>query len=130
MNEASNSIGKRLGRFIALIVGVATLVTAIVVTQRLSQDSLALLVGLSCGVMAMAPTVGLALLIWRREMRQQRQSSQPGMAAPTPPVVVVTPQALPGYGPQANAYRPSKDEDWQWQSNGRQRTFTIVGGEQ
>ena len=92
--EAREPWGKRLGRFAALLGSVFVVTLAVVVTQRLSQDSLALMVGLACGVMAMLPTVVLGLLIWRREITRQT-TRHPANTAP--PVVVVAPQAGPRY---------------------------------
>lgn len=120
---------KRLGRFVAMLGAVAVVVGVVVVTQRLSQDSLALLVGLSCGVAAMLPTIGLTLLVWRREEARQQSMRQNPHA--TPPVVVVAPQAMPGYGMQPSLSAPAQQvAPWQWQPAANERTFTIVGGEE
>lgn len=127
MSETQESLGKRLGRF-AVLFGVVFVATAVVViTQRLSQDSLALLVGLSCGVAAMLPTLVLGVLVWRREMMRQTTSRMPNVM---PPVVIVTPQALPGYGVQQPAFGDA-GLAWPWNNAQQQaRTFTIVGGEE
>ena len=123
------SLGKRLGRFVVMLGTVAVVVGVVVVTQRLSQDSLALLVGLACGVSAMLPTIGLALLVWRREDTRQRSMQQNPQAMP--PVVVVAPQALPGFGMQPSLPAPAQQAaSWQWQPAANERTFTIVGGEE
>lgn len=125
--ETREPFGKRLGRFVALISIVFTVALVVVVTQRLSQDSLALLIGLACGVAAMLPTLLIGVMIWRREMQQQA-SRMPTTA--TPPVVIVTPQALPGYGMQQPAL---SDGGYAWPWTGVQqpaRTFTIVGDEE
>ncbi len=119
---------KRLARFVALVGAVFGIVLAVVVMQRLSRDSLALLVGLTCGVAAMLPTLGLGFLLWRREVteRDARQNAAPA----TPPVVVVAPQSLPGYGaPQPALTQSQSSTAWPWQSAPAERTFTIVGGE-
>lgn len=122
-------LGKRLGRFAAMLGAVAVVAVVVVVSQRLSQDSLALLVGLACGVAAMLPTIGLALLVWRRE--DARQQSMRQNAPVTPPVVVVAPQALPGYGMPPSLPAPAQQAaPWQWQPAANERTFTIVGGEE
>ncbi len=126
--ETREPFGKRLGRFVALISIVFTVALVVVVTQRLSQDSLALLIGLACGVGAMLPTLLLGVVIWRREMQQQQQVSRMPMA--TPPVVIVTPQGLPNYGVQQPAL---SDGGFTWPWAGVQqpaRTFTIVGDEE
>jgi len=126
MMETREPLGKRLGRFVALIGIVFTVALVVVVTQRLSQDSLALLIGLACGVAAMLPTLLIGIVIWRREMQQQASR----MPSATPPVVIVTPQALPGYGVQHPAL---SDGGFAWPWGGAQqpaRTFTIVGNEE
>lgn len=125
--EARESLSKRLGRFVTLLGVVFTVGVAVVVTQRLSQDSLALLIGLACGVAAMLPTLLLGVVIWRREMQQQQATRVP---TATPPVVIVTPQALPGYGMQQPTL---SDTGFIWPWSGAQqpaRTFTIVGDEE
>ena len=126
--QTREPLGKRLGRFVGLLSVVAVVVGVVVVTQRLSQDALALLVGSACGVMAMAPTIALALLVWRREeTRQQASHANPAMM---PPVIVVTPQALPGYGVQPSLPGSVQQTAWQWQPTPNERVFTIVGGEE
>jgi uncharacterized membrane protein len=126
--ETREPLGKRLGRFVALIGVVSAVTIVVVITQRLSQDSLALLIGLTCGVAAMLPTLLIGVVIWRREMQQQQQASR--MPTTTPPVVIVTPQALPGYGMQQPALTDT-GYVWPW-ANTQQpaRTFTIVGDEE
>ena len=126
--EPPPSLGQRLGRFFGLLGALFAIALAVIITQRLSHDSLALLIGLSCGVMAMLPTLALGLFIWRREdARRQLQSQSPQQPAysPAPPVFVVTPQQLlPGYGQQP-AFGPPNP----WAAATPERTFTIVGDE-
>jgi len=126
------SLGKRLGRFVMLIGAIFAIAAAVIITQQLSRDSLALLIGLTCGVMAMLPTLGLGFLVWRREdVRRhertqapiQQQHTQPYA---TPPVIVVSPQALPGYGQQPALGQQGAAGPWMPASG--QRNFTIVGG--
>jgi hypothetical protein len=126
------SLGKRLGHFVTLIGAIFAVAAAVIITQQLSRDSLALLVGLTCGVMAMLPTLALGFLVWRREdaRRQvqpqsqiQQQHSQPYAS---PPVIVVSPQALPGYSQQqAHGQQGSTNP---WMPAASPRNFTIVGG--
>ena len=128
--EPREPLRKRFGRFVAMIGLVFAVTLAVVVTQRLSQDSLALIVGLTCGVAAMLPTILLVLFVWRREMT--RQTAAQHSMSPTPPVVVVAPQALPGYGPQQPGYNyGNPNAAWQWGGAPQpERTFTMVGGEE
>ncbi len=130
----SSPLGQRLARFVALMGATFAITAAVIVTRRLSEDSLALLIGLSCGVMAMLPTLALGFIVWRREDAQrcetaqqqeqsQRQFGYPGM----PPVIVVAPQAMPTDYQRAfgapNATAP-------WMPQPGHRTFTIVGDEE
>ena len=118
-------LAKRLGRFATLIGAIFAIAVAVIMTQQLSRDSLALLIGLSCGVMAMAPTIALGYLVWRRDDRRRQERVEPIQqqpAYPTPPVIVVSPQALTGPGqagpPPSAAWNPTPTR----------REFTIVGG--
>ncbi len=125
-------LGKRIGRFVTLMGVMFAVSGGVVVTQRLSDDALALLLGLSCGIATMLPTVVLGGLWVKRELGQRgavRQTPEPVMGQPQ--VIVVTPQALPGYGQgyghnyghAAPAAIPS-----QWQPVSAAREFKIVGG--
>ena len=121
-------LGKRLARFFGLLGALFAIAMAVIVTQRLSRDSLALLIGLTCGVLAMVPTMALGILIWRRESARREEAAARRPAYPqSPPVIVVTPQGLPNYGDGSKAL-PSAP--WQWASPQNQREFTIVGGEE
>ncbi len=127
--QVSEPLGKRLARFGSLLSVVVLVTGIVVVTQRLSRDALALLVGLTCGVMAMTPTIGLGLWMWRRE--EKRQSSVSTNPVVTPPVIVLTPQTLPGYGgAQPTLPGSAAQTTWPWQPAPNERVFTIVGGEE
>jgi hypothetical protein len=127
------ALGQRVTRFVALLGVVFAITAAIIVTRRLSQDSLALLIGLSCGVMTVMPTLGLAFIVVRREDAQRRQESHHDQAqrqfgyTGSPPVIVVAPQAMPGdYRTALGAPNPAGS----WMPQQSQRTFTIVGDEE
>ncbi|HOT93266.1 MAG TPA: hypothetical protein PLJ78_15545 [Anaerolineae bacterium] len=124
--ETREPLSKRLGRFMALLGSIVAITVIVVITQRLSQDSLALLVGLTCGVGAMLPTILLGVYLWQREIN--RQAAQ-RTASTAPPVVVVTSQAPLGYGLQPPAFG-DPNTVWQWNNAPQNRTFTIVGGEE
>lgn len=127
--EKRESLSKRLGRFIALIATVFAIMAAVLVTQRLSQDSLALLLGLACGVATMTPTLGIGFVLWRRE-ESRRAAIQAAPAMGQPPVVIVTPQALPGYPMGRPALMTPEQQAWQWNQAQSQRNFMIVGGDE
>lgn len=59
-----------------------------VISFRLSADALALIVGVLLGIIALVPTLALAMLMLRRNQQQ----SEDRMSAPTqqPPVIVVS----------------------------------------
>ncbi|NMC02750.1 MAG: hypothetical protein GYA30_10305, partial [Chloroflexi bacterium] len=61
------SLGTRFKRFLLLVVILAVVVFIVVVTQRLSDDALALLVGLAAGLAAMTPALVLLGTLWRRQ---------------------------------------------------------------
>ncbi|MBN2007119.1 MAG: hypothetical protein JXA21_27455 [Anaerolineae bacterium] len=119
----------RLGRFVTVVVIVAVIALVVVITQRLSNDSLALLIGLGCGIIAMVPALGLSWLMLRRETARQQQVAHTPPST-TPPVIVVTPQmpALPGYSVSPPAVTTQATVPWPATTSGR--TFTIVGGEE
>lgn len=122
-----DSLSGRVGRFVALLGLVAVVTAVVVVTQRLSDDALALLVGLSCGVAALAPTVGLGVWLWRRqELERQREAQRSSAPAAAPPVIVVAPGALPGYG---NPWVALPSPPATWEAAPAERKFTIVGEE-
>lgn len=133
MNQQPESLQKRLGRFVAWVTAVFGITAAVIITQRLSADSLALLVGLTCGIAAMVPTLGLGFFIWRRALMQHETIAQHQAAtsAMSPPVVIVSPQALPGYGmPQHPAVAPGNVQTWGQPTPSTQRQFMIVGDDE
>ncbi len=128
MDEEREPLGKRIKRFVSLVVIVLTITTAVIVTQRLSSDALALLIGLIAGIAVMVPMIAFLIFIWRRqEMRRQEQNNRQGSTHP-PQVVVVSPPVLPGY----SANRPAlwdQNQSGNWALAPNERNFTIVGGE-
>lgn len=120
-------LGQRVARFVALISLIVGIVGVVVVSERLSQDALALTLGLACGVAAMAPTVLLAVLLWRRAERSAVQSAASAPAAQpyAPPVIVVAPPALPAQN--ADAYRTAALNPAWMPGYPAERKFTIVG---
>ncbi len=125
------SLGKRLGRFVTLIGAIFAVTAAVIITQQLSRDTLALLVGLTCGVMAMLPTLALGFLVWRREDARHQGQTQQQHTQPyaTPPIIVVSPQTMPGMT-NGQPVLPLSRQPWSWAPSQSQRSFTIVGGEE
>jgi hypothetical protein len=93
---------------------------AVIVSNRLSDESLAVLAGAVCGVGAAIPTSLLIVAVARRRDEPRVQPTMPQGAYP--PVVVVTP---PGGQQRPNtwdAFPPAL-------SAPMQRHFTVVGDE-
>ncbi|HNT76046.1 MAG TPA: hypothetical protein PKH77_13610 [Anaerolineae bacterium] len=122
-----DTLGKRLGRWATLLGVVFVIMLAVVVAQRLSDDTVALLLGLGCGIAVMTPTLGFGFLLLRREWTR---AATPAATPPTgtPQIIVVAPPALPGYGAPVT-YPQVPNNAWSQPAN-TGRTFTIVGGEE
>ena len=122
MNERDTrrNTGTRLKIFGGLVVMAFAVTLAVIVSNRLSDESLAVLAGAVCGVGAAIPTSLLIVAVARRRDEPRVQPSMPQGAYP--PVVVVTP---PGGQQRPNtwdAFPPSL-------SAPMQRHFTVVGDE-
>jgi hypothetical protein len=127
MPEHTEPLGKRIGRFILLLGVVFAISAGFIVTQRLSRDSLALLIGLSCGVAAMLPTVVIFVLWMRREDSRRKDIQIHSTPQNQPQVIVVAPQSIPGYGSGYSNSTPAALPS-QWQPPVQEREFKIVGG--
>ncbi len=123
-----NDLGARVGRFFMLMGVLFALSLGVVVADRLSRDTLALLIGLALGAVMLLPLTAFLLLLWRRQER--RLSAQMEMQAATrsasPPVIVVAP---PMYGtPHQPTRALQQDALSAWEQAPRsQRAFTFVG---
>jgi len=122
MNERQNRNDRwgRLKLFAGLTVMLFAVTLAVIVGNRLSDQALAVLAGVVCGVGAAIPTSLLIVAVSQR--RRDEPRAQPPMQQGTyPPVVVVTP---PGSWQRPNAWNtlpPSLTAPMQ-------RNFTVVGG--
>ena len=97
--EERPRVGQRLGRFVALVGVVFAVVTAVVLVQRLSDDTLALIIGLLLAGVPLLAIIGLLIFVLTR--RGQRQP--PPQQMTIPPIIMQIPQqpqspALPDYG--------------------------------
>jgi hypothetical protein len=113
--------GRRLKILVGLVLMAFAVTLAVIVSSRLSDESLAVLAGAVCGVGAAIPTSLLIVAVSRRRDEIRPQPTMP--QAPYPPVVVVTP---PG-GPQ-------RFDAWNTLPSSLgapiQRHFTVVGDAQ
>ena len=96
--EERPRLGQRLGRFVALVGVVFAVVVAVVVVQRLSDDTLALIIGLLLAGVPLLAIIGLLIFVLAR--RSQRQ---PPQQMTIPPIIMQIPQqpqspAFPDYG--------------------------------
>jgi hypothetical protein len=127
MSEITEPIGKRIGRFIFFLGIIFAVSAGFIITQRLSKDSLALLLGLTCGVAAMLPTVVLIFLWMRHDLNRRKGEQSAPSSLGQPQVIVVAPPALSDYysgyhNPISTSVKP------QWNTAKQEREFTIVGG--
>lgn len=100
-NQQPPSVSGRIGRFFALLGIVFVVTVVVVVTQRLSDDALALLVGGIAVAFVTVPIVGLlGFILFRREQQQRaRNLNNNGQ----PQVIVVNP---------ATAALPAPQQSW------------------
>jgi len=118
--DMRNNAWRRLKVLGALIVVAFAVTLAVMVGNRLSNESLAVLAGAVCGVGAAIPTSLLIVAIARR--RDEPRNVQPAMPQGAyPPVIVVTPPGVPQQAGDWNTLPPSLRAPVQ-------RQFTIVGG--
>ena len=109
----------RLKLFVALVAVAFAVTLAVMIGNRLSDESLAVLAGAVCGVGAAIPTSLLVVAIARRREEPRPQPTMPqGMV---PPVVVVAP---PAAQPWPDGWNPAS---LSWRAP-IQRQFTVVGG--
>jgi hypothetical protein len=113
--EERPRLGPRLWRFVALIGVVFAVVVAVVVVQRLSDDTLALIIGLLLAGVPLLAIIGL--LIWVLARRGQRQP--PPQQMTIPPIIMQIPQqpsqpALPNYGlPWEGTMQRTEGRQWE-----------------
>jgi len=110
----------RLKLFVALVAVAFAVALAVMISNRLSDESLAVLAGAVCGVGAAIPTSLLVVAIARR--REEPRSTQPAVPqGMVPPVIVVAP---PAAQPWPDGWNPAS---LSWRAP-IQRQFTVVGG--
>lgn len=114
----SDSIAQRMGKFLALLVIVFAIVTAVVVTQRLSDDSLALIIGLLlAGIPLLALIIVLIFILFRISQRAP-QPAQGAQQMMLPPIILQMPPsqrqqpALSDYGDGDTFTAPPKKRRW------------------
>lgn len=93
-----DTIGRRLGRFVALVGVVFAVTGAVVITQRFSAETLALITGLLLAGVPLLAIVGLLFLVLIRQGRRPRNEPQQMMIPPVMLTLPQQPQALPGDG--------------------------------
>jgi hypothetical protein len=112
--------------FIALCIIAFCIGLGVIVGNRMSSEALAVVVGVTCGVLAGIPTAVLLLILMRAQQRgigDQRAQQAPQY----PPIIVVG-------GTQSQPLLPTHREpsaiDGTWQPLGSpQREFRVIGEE-
>ena len=117
--QSGTTLGARVRRFFTLMGVIGAMTAAVLVTQRLSAETLALLLGLGCGVVVVLPLFFFMAWYIRRQ-QEVRPHDRQRTADPSPPVVVLMPPVPPGYEMQ----RPAL-----WKELSSEREFKIVGEE-
>lgn len=125
MNETRDRGGawNRLKLFVGLVTLAFAVTLAVLIANRLSDESLAVLAGAACGVGAAIPTSLLVVAVSQKRDGRNEERVQPSVSpqGAYPPVVVVAPSGAQQRFDGWNALPPSL-------SAPMQRTFTVVGG--
>ena len=116
---------QRRGAFLRMIAIVLAVTLAVIVTNRISDEALAVLAGAVCGVAAAIPTSLIILAVLRRRETSNDRYEEPRAHPPAygayPPIVVVAPpdrwQQSHGWSELPPSLKPPS-----------QRDFTVVGG--
>ena len=110
--ELPTPLGKRLGRFVTLLGVVFTVGVAVVVTQRFSEETLALIVGL---LIAGIPLLGLVFVIGVIALKIAiRPRNEPPPQMTIPPIIMQIPQ--------------QQNNPWAGWNNGHEDTPMLTGG--
>jgi hypothetical protein len=114
-----DTIGQRLAKFAALMGACFAITAAVIVTQRLSDDALGVIVGL---LLAGVPLLAIVALLVFILVRRDSRPAQPQPYS-IPPIVLQMPQP-----PQQNAL-PDYGMPWNVPQRQKQRAWDIVGGD-
>ncbi|HUV95782.1 MAG TPA: hypothetical protein VMX14_13285 [Anaerolineae bacterium] len=123
-DRPSKRRANRLSIAAGLALILAAAVGAIVVTNRLSDQSLAVLAGALCGMGAAIPTSLLIIAITRRREEPKRETTQVHQSPYPyqPPVFMIAPQPY-----QQPAPPPPRPEPTIGGWTESQRSFTVIG---
>lgn len=118
--EEREPLGRRLGRFAALLLIVFGVTLAVVVVQKFSTETLSFIVGgLFVAALVAVPTVALAAL--GIAYFRFRQARPPQQYVQTPPIIMQMPPQLPYYG-GGNGYHDTY-------TTGGRRDWAVIGDE-
>ena len=92
----------KLRTFVCLVLTVFAVALAVMVVNRISSESLAMLLGIACGICATVPISAFALWVARRPRQDGRTQA---VQRSYPPVVVLSPGS-PGRHSMPPAYYP------------------------
>jgi hypothetical protein len=114
------AVGKRIGRFVLWCGMLFAMSAGIIAASRLSQDSLALAIGIAIGTVVGLVPVGVGLVVltmWMRQRERPRRKEPEAVQGPQQPVIVVQ-------VPPVGAYQPSLPGS-SWDVG--QRSFEVIG---
>ena len=111
----------RLAVFLLLLVFSVTL--AVVIGLRLSDQAMAVIVGVIAGVAASIPTSLIVVWLATRDLPARlARPDRPTAPDPEPRVIVVAPPYPPAAAPLPGPAAPARPD--------RRRTFTVIGGDE
>lgn len=111
-----------VGRFLAIVGAAFCLTLAIVIVRELSNDALAVAIGVACGMAAGIPATTLLYIALARRFRRAEDEGHSGQRGAVPPLIIVQGYASPPALPQEPWLAPPEEP----RPRGRVR---LVGGE-
>lgn len=136
-DSSTPSTRARIANFLLLCGMLAAVTFTVVITQRLSDDALSLVLGIAIGVVALlipSLAVGGLLYLATRMVEARSAGRARSTPAPQPQVVVLSPggaQQQPAF-PWASVPQLQHSgalEGSQYQAAAQRRTFTVIGEE-
>ena len=110
--EPTISIRGRIGQFVLLLSIIFIITAVVVITQRLSDDTLALIIGLLIAGVPLSLVIALLGFILFRKMQQPAVTHRPVQQQTIPPIIVQMPQPLPQQTPPTHNWMVPAQRQW------------------
>jgi len=124
-SSSSSTFGQRIARFLGALLAIFMITAAVVVTQRLSSDALAMATGAILAAVLLLPIVGLCIFIMAKLWQRDRDRHYIPAQNQSQPIIVQVPMPmLPPQQPQQNILSDYQ----QWDQ--RTRSWVEIGGSQ